>query len=75
MKLWILRPVKEWQPWYDSTFGVVVRAGNAKKARKLATSAAGDEGKEVWLDKEKTTCKEIKEDGKEEVIIVDYHSA
>ncbi len=74
MKLWLLRPIEDWMPWYDKAFGFVVRAKTEEDARHLVFSSGdnGEEGAEVWRDALKTTCEELKKDGKEEIIIQDF---
>lgn len=74
MKLWVLRPIEKWKPWYDSAFGFVVRASTESDARLAADSESGDEG-HVWSDAAKTTCIELSIDGPEGVIIRDFASA
>ena len=88
MKLFLLRPVKDlpnenpWEPWYDKTFGFVVRAENHVTARHLADEAGGDEtsfrsdgSDHPWLDPKFSTCVELLKDGGAEVVINDHHSA
>ena len=75
MKLWILRPVEDWEPWYDKAFGFIVCAETKKEARKLASSDAGNEGKEVWFDSKLTSCKELKPIKKKRIILKDFASA
>ncbi len=43
MKLYLLRPLKVWQPWYDKCFGMVIRANSEEEARKEASNHSGDE--------------------------------
>lgn len=74
-KLYILEPVKDWKPWYDKLFGVIVRARTEKQARKMASKYAGDEGKEVWLDADKTTCTLLLNEGDVEVIMTNFANA
>jgi hypothetical protein len=75
MKLYILTPVKEWQPWYDCCFGMVVRADSEDRARDIASKSACAEGGAVWTNKEITACTELKQDGHEDLIIRDVWSA
>ena len=79
MKLYILRPlnkdVREFNPWYDKNFGYVIRAKNKKSARKLAEINAGDEGEDVWLDNEKTSCEILESEGTTELIMIDCRMA
>jgi len=86
MKLWILRPVEPlpdiWDPWYDKCFGMVVRAKTEAEARKateigyeIGCELADNGGDNPWLDPLLTSCTELSEDGPEEVILSDFHSA
>lgn len=88
MILWLLRPRdlsdndNPWYPWYDKCFGYVIRAETEQAARKLAHENAGDENregflktKEPWLDKKYSTCVELVNDGKSEIIIQDFSNA
>ena len=61
MKFWLLRPVVGWDPWYDKTFGFVVAAETERIARAITSDECyGVEGKDVWLDSDKTFCTELK---------------
>jgi len=71
MKLYILQR----QASYDELRGVVVRAESSRQARRLASSYRGDEGEDVWMDKNQTTCRQVKNDGKPEVILCDFYEA
>lgn len=76
-----------WDPWYDKCFGFLIRARTELSARKIADKEAGDENrgeflgevlskeKHPWLNAEYSTCKEVKEKGKTELIIKDFRSA
>lgn len=101
MKLWILRPVgyetsdtqdikgTPWDPRYDCTFGVVVRAKTEWEARTFADKEGGNEQHQtggpidyspsfhayVWLDSALTTCVELDPDGEPGVVMVDFHAA
>ena len=81
MNLWILRLIEqtekedEWTPWYDKTFGHVVRAENEHSARNLASKNHGEEGGQPWLDQKKSTCEELSQYGEPEHIIVDFMRA
>jgi len=87
MRLYILRAIESnndqeqgpWNPWYDKYFGFVIRAKNPNSARKLAHSNAGDEkffgDDSVWLNKNYTSCKELKSEGEEDLIIEDFRGA
>jgi len=94
MKLWILAPAENlsnddnpWNPWFDKSFGFVVRAQNEKDARSYAHQSAGDENEEIflgrktsetnspWLDPKYSTCVVLTQDGDLGVIMSDFHYA
>jgi hypothetical protein len=79
MRLWILRPVDEemepWAPWFDCTFGFVIRGESESAARRLAAEQAGDEGGQAWLSPDSATCTELQADGSAEFIMSDYNPA
>jgi hypothetical protein len=98
MRLWLLQPgpevlrerVNPWQPPYDKTFGVVVRARDEPQARPLAQAVAGHEGvgvfrrlgiqveriaSDVWLSPAWTRCNELTPDGLQKVILRDYRAS
>ena len=86
MKLWLLRPSEKlsrddspWVPWYDKTFGFVVRAETEEKARIIAQSNAGMEeyaaGGPVWINEEYSTCIELLPVGEPGMIIEDHSAA
>jgi hypothetical protein len=71
-KIYILRPIKDWEPWYDCCFGVVVCAKDEAEARTLAVQEAGDEGKNKWQSSKWTSCVELKPTSDSKVIIRDF---
>jgi hypothetical protein len=73
--LYLLRPLTDWDPWYDKVFGFVVRASSPVEAREMAANECGDEGAAVWLDPENTTCEELLAEGESVVILRDCASA
>lgn len=78
MRLYILKPLdggEDWDPWYDKCFGMVVRASTVQKARKLASLHCGDEGKDVWVQRNKTSCKSLQHHGSSGIIIKDVRCA
>lgn len=92
MKLWLLKPHKildpdPWHPWYDKSFGHVVRAVTEDQARALVAATGirqdvsifshfyGDEGRDVWLSPDKSTCIELTNQGDSAVILTDMRSA
>jgi hypothetical protein len=87
-KLWILRPIpvsettpgaplvpSPWVPWYDKTFGMVIRAVSERSARSIAAEHCADEGEEVWLNSEYSSCVELLSEGNAGVIMVDHARA
>ena len=85
MKLWILRPVKDdalWEPWYDKTFGFVVRAETEQEARAFAQDGGGDEvvryttgPAPAWTDASHSTCEPLEMGGLDGIIMEDSHAA
>jgi len=78
MKLYILRPIKgrrEWTPWYDKCFGLVVRAKSEEEARVIASHEAGDEGGKAWLNDCASTCEVLSTKGEIGIVIKDFASA
>lgn len=82
-KLWLLRGGSDmanradgpWDPWYDKTFGMVVRAKDEQEARALAARSCAYEGEDAWLDSQFSTCVELPKKGESGVILVDHRSA
>lgn len=75
MKLWILRPINAWEPWYDKAFGFVVRAETEDAARTLASEQAGDELSHSWMMSSRTSCVPLEQEGEAAVIIRDFAAA
>ena len=81
MKLWLLEAIRErspWVPWYDTCFGLVVRAETEVEARAIASENGGEEiksGAEPWMHEEYSTCIELTGDGDRGVIIRDIAEA
>lgn len=93
MKLWILKARTDltgsnpWEPWYDKTFGAVVRANTEADARRAMADSTfcGDECPRLWgsdardcsawLDAKFSTCEELTDDGEGEVVITDFRAA
>jgi hypothetical protein len=73
--LFRIKPIEDWDPWYDKAFGFVVRASSELHARQLACEECGEEGKEVWLDASKTRCEAIEPNGPPEVLCRDFAQA
>jgi len=81
-KLWILRPRvavgftrSPWEPWYDKTFGMIVRAVSERSARSIAAQGCAYEGEEAWLNSDYSTCIELVPEGNAGVIMVDHARA
>lgn len=89
MKLWLLRPTPPfggqtgadgdpWTPWYDKTFGFVVRAETERAARVFAHAQGGDENSATtapWLNEKYSTCVDLSTGGEQGVVIEDIHYA
>ena len=94
MELWILEPARNlpgddnpWEPWFDKSFGFIVRAETEKEARQIAHKNQGDEGcgeflgrkiaesVSPWLDSKYSTCSVLTSEGKAEMIMQDFASA
>ncbi len=73
--LFLIKPIEDWEPWYDKAFGFVVRASSEVHARQVAAEEAGDEGPDVWLDAAKTRCEVIDSNGPPCVLCRDFASA
>jgi hypothetical protein len=76
-KLFILRPINDWEPWYDKCFGMVVNAETVDEARTIASESdsVGAEGSGAWLDENLTYCFEINPNIEKCVIIHDFASS
>ncbi len=75
MHLYLLKPIKPWEPWYDKVFGFVIRAEGEAEARWIASKKHGDEGREVWLDPLQTSCVNLEESLDKGLILRDMRSA
>jgi len=78
MKLSLLKAIdgaKEFEPWFEKSFGHVVRARNEEKAIILASTECGDEGKDVWLNDKITSCEILTAKGEEEHILLEIRTA
>lgn len=88
MRLWLLRPLKRgdpnddpyewgpWSPWFDKTFGFVVRAENEQEARQIASHHSDRETTNAWLYADFSSCVELTdEEGPAGVILQDEHWA
>lgn len=95
MKLWLLKAVEglpkgdnPWDPWYDSTFAMVIRAENEYEARSIADQNGGDEMSGyrlkkrdmplpgyIWREPRYATCVELNSDGQPGVVIKDTAEA
>ena len=57
------------EPTFGVMLSIIVRANTEERARQLTSSRAYGEGKEIWLDANKTSCHELLTEGIEEVIL------
>ena len=73
MKLWHLQRLPGFDADYDENQALVVRAIDAKSARKLAIDSANNVNEvEVWADSTKTACVELLAEGEQGVIVRDF---
>ena len=88
MALWLLKTRDDlekgndpWEPWYDKTFGMVIRGDSEKEIREIAQNKCqhGDESREgvgnPWLKKEYSVCTKLLGKGNKEVILEDFQAA
>ena len=94
MKLWLLEakanlPTDDnpWEPWYDKSFGFVVRVETEAEAREIAHENAGDENrgeflsretaktKQPWKNREYSTCVELTSEGDRGLVLMDFRAA
>ncbi|MCA1800822.1 MAG: hypothetical protein LC687_03990, partial [Actinobacteria bacterium] len=68
MKLFLITRVVRAHTNYDIARSMVVRAKDEQQAREEAALKAMDEGKEMWLDAEKSHCEELTPIGDAQVI-------
>lgn len=59
---------------YDVADGFIVRAKDHARARELAANACGCEGRDVWLNTARSTCRMLEREGREGVIMRDFHA-
>ena len=74
MKLWMISRNNKTNIWYDENIAHIIRAESEEKARALAAEDACDEGENMWLNKDETTCSEIDKTGDEEIILTSFRS-
>lgn len=72
-RLYILEAKKPWRE-YDTAAAFIVRAKNVKSARIMAGLEAGDEGMGAWHNPKLTSCKILKDSGKEQIILRDFNA-
>lgn len=72
MNLYVLK--RKGDPGLDEATGFVVRASHAQAARRAASEAHGDEGPEIWLDTSLTTCRSIRNPGREAIILRSFNA-
>ena len=71
-KLYILKEKEVPLSTCDICSGFIICAQSQKKARKLASWNAGDEGAEFWLNANHSSCKELKPSKTAEIIMRDF---
>lgn len=75
-RLWLLKR-KDYlhMPLYDCNNGFVIRAESRSDARWLASKEKGDEGPDVWLSEDTSSCEELLQSGEPGVILIDFNAA
>lgn len=73
MKYFLLQANKEFW-FYDCVYSFVVYAILEKHARIIASQDSGDEGKQVWLFSNFSTCEELNFTGEARIILRDYNA-
>lgn len=78
MKLWVLKAINDGDGipefTWDSCFGMVIREETEQKAREYAACCSLFEGRDVWLDSNKTTCDLLSVDGEPDCILEDVRN-
>lgn len=69
MKFWLM---KNLQPDFGQTRGLVVKAENEERARSIAAGVAYGEGRAAWLDPSRTSAEVMDALGVEMVILASY---
>ena len=72
MKLFILKSIAK--RGFDEMHGCVVRAVDCIDARRAASALRGDEGMDVWLKDELSTCEPLKGAGPRGLVIRDFNA-
>jgi hypothetical protein len=85
VKLYELRPLdglnvddSPWLPFYEKSFGFIIRAETEKQARQIATEMSGKEtrkNKDAWLNPNLSSCNELLPDGEAGFIMRDFKTA
>ncbi len=70
-KLYLLEQTGDYG--HDEFVAKLIRAKNRKSARKIANITTGDEG-HIWQDAKLVSCKIVKPEGKEGIIIDDFNA-
>jgi len=73
--LFLLKPIEDWEPWYNRVFCFVICAPTELHARQIASEQSGKEGEDVWMDVTKTRCEIIDPNGPPMVLCRDCAEA
>lgn len=73
MKLWFLCNLGG--GGYDMTSALVIRAKDEDEARRIASHHSGDEGPDVWLHADTSSCEVLKHHGEIGVVCIDFNAA
>lgn len=70
MRCYLLTVLDSSQVPHDGISAMVVRAVSPKRARAFAAAHCLEEGSDVWLDQDKSSCKYLRHAGREEEVII-----
>ena len=82
MKLWLLVARNDlpdkwqenpWEPWYDKSFGFVIRAETEERARSIPGGV--EHFDDAWINPKYSTCIELLPEGYEGIVLEDFHAA
>lgn len=60
---------------YDENNAAIVRAKSHKSVRQIMRNRPyGDENRDVWVNPKHSKCKEIKPEGKPQIVLIDFNA-
>lgn len=73
-RLYQLSYIAEPDRWWDCANGFIVRATSPTEARRMAADLCGDEGREFWMDRKKSSCRLIGARGRRGVVLRSFNA-